>query len=84
MKRLRSGALFWAAALLLIAIMLGPVIAMLAAVTPAQALNAFSAEAARSALRVSLVASGIAVAAARSWGFRPGTLWRAHPPAYAA
>ena len=72
MKAYGSGALFYLAAAVLVLVMLGPVIAMLAAVRPADVAHAFAAPVARDALRVSLIASSIAVAAASVLGVPAG------------
>lgn len=79
MKRSGSGALFQLAAALLVLIMLGPVIAMLAAVPPSTVVNAFAQPVAQDALRVSLIASSIAVAAASLLGV-PAGYALAHAP----
>jgi len=63
---------FWIAAALLVAIMLGPVIAMLAAVPPATVAHAFAQPIALRALRVSLIASSIAAGAASVLGVPAG------------
>ncbi len=67
-----GGALFYLAAALLVLVMLGPVIAMLAAVPPSAVALAFAARSAQDALRVSLIASTIAVAAAALLGVPAG------------
>ncbi len=72
MKLHTSGALFYVAAVVLVLVMLGPVIAMLAAVPPSAVLRAFSSPVAQDALRVSLVASCIAVAVASILGVPAG------------
>lgn len=72
MNRSGSGALFQLAAALLVLVMLGPVIAMLAAVPPGAVVHAFLQPVAQGALRVSLVASSIAVAAASLLGVPAG------------
>lgn len=77
MNRSASGALFQLAAALLVLVMLGPVIAMLAAVPPNAVVHAFSQPVAQGALRVSLVASSIAVALATVLGV-PGGYALAH------
>ena len=64
--------LFHVAAALLIVMMLGPVVAMLAAVRPGDAIAAFSAAQARDALTVSLLASSAAVAIATLLGVPAG------------
>jgi molybdate/tungstate transport system permease protein len=74
-----TGALFYLAAALLVLVMLGPVIAMLAAVPPASVLAAFGAPVAQDALRVSLIASVVAVAAASVLGV-PAGYALAHAP----
>ena len=63
MNRSGSGVFFQITAALLVLTMLGPVIAMLAAVPPAEVVAAFAQPVAQNALRVSLLASSIAVAA---------------------
>lgn len=63
---------FWSAAALLILVMLGPVIAMFAAVPPQAVVSAFSEPSAQHALRVSLVASTVAIAAATILGVPAG------------
>ena len=63
---------FHVAAALLLLLMLGPVVAMLAAVRPADVLTAFAQPQARDALFVSLIASSIAVAAATLLGVPAG------------
>jgi molybdate/tungstate transport system permease protein len=68
MKRVDSVWVFYVAAAVLLLIMLGPVVAMLAAVPPGAVVNAFAQPVAQNALRVSLVASLIAVAAASILG----------------
>jgi len=72
MKLSASGSIFAIAAALLVLIMLGPVIAMLAAVPPVAVVNAFTKPAAQEALRVSLVASTIAVGFASVLGVPAG------------
>jgi molybdate/tungstate transport system permease protein len=79
MRRSGSAALFQLAAALLVLIMLGPVIAMLAAVPPAAVIHAFAQPPAQGALRVSLVASSIAVAVATLLGV-PAGYALAHAP----
>ncbi len=64
--------IFHVAAALLIVLMLGPVVAMLAAVGPRDVITAFSAPQARDALLVSLVASTAAVALATLLGVPAG------------
>jgi molybdate/tungstate transport system permease protein len=59
--------------------MLGPVIAMLAAVRPAEVTQAFAAPPAQDALRVSLIASTLAVAVASLLGV-PGGYALSHAP----
>lgn len=69
----RSGAwLCAAAAALLIAVMLGPVVAMLAAVPPGAVIAAYRDPGALEALRVSLTASVLAVSAATVLGIPAG------------
>lgn len=77
MRRYGSGAVFQCAAALLVLVMLGPVVAMLAAVPPGAVAAAFAQPAARDALRVSLIASSIAVAVASILGI-PGGYALAH------
>lgn len=79
MKSSGGGAVFHLAAALLVLVMLGPVIAMLAAVPPAGVVHAFAQPAAQDALRVSLIASCIAVAAASVLGI-PAGYSLAHAP----
>ncbi len=67
-----GGAFFFLAAALLVLIMLGPVIAMLAAVPPSAVAQAFTATRAQDALRVSLIASTIALAVAALFGVPAG------------
>jgi molybdate/tungstate transport system permease protein len=64
--------LFHVAAALLIVMMLGPVVAMLAAVRPGDVIAAFSVPQARDALVVSLIASSAAVAIATLLGVPAG------------
>ena len=70
------------AAAILIVIMIGPVLAMLAAVQPSAVVSAFSAPAARDALGISLIASTIAIAIAAALGI-PAGFAIAHAPAAA-
>lgn len=72
MKHHEGGTLFYIAAALLILVMLGPVIAMLAAVPPTAVVRAFASPSAQDALRVSLIASTIAVIAASILGVPAG------------
>lgn len=72
MNRNDSGALFHAATVVLLLVMLGPVIAMLAAVPPAAVVRSFSQPLAQDAVRVSLIASSIAVAVASLLGVPAG------------
>ncbi len=71
--------IFYLAAAVLVLIMLGPVVAMLAAVPPSAAVAAFAFPAARDAVRVSLAASTIAVAVASLLGI-PAGYALAHAP----
>lgn len=68
----KTGAFFWAAAAILVLVMIGPVVAMLAAVRPEDAARAFTEPQAFAALRVSLVASTLAVVAASLLGVPAG------------
>ncbi len=70
--RYGGAALFSAAAALLALVMIGPVIAMLAAVPPSAVVRAFASAPAQDALRVSLAASSIAVAVASLLGVPAG------------
>lgn len=72
MKRSGDGTLFNVATAALLLVMLGPVVAMLAAVPPAAVVHSFSQPAAFDAVRVSLIASSIAVAAASILGVPAG------------
>jgi molybdate/tungstate transport system permease protein len=63
---------FTAAALLLLLVMLGPVIATLASVSPSAVIGAFAVPEAQNALRVSLAASAVAVATATVLGVPAG------------
>ena len=63
---------YWAAAGLLVLVMIGPVIAMFAAVPPGAVADAFSQPGAQSALQTSLLASTIAIAAAAVLGIPGG------------
>jgi ABC-type sulfate transport system permease component len=72
MKRPDGGAFFHVATALLLLVMLGPVIAMLAAVPPDAVVRSFSQPVAQEAVRVSLIASIIAVAAASILGVPAG------------
>jgi len=63
---------FWAAAAILLLVMIGPVVAMLAAVPPPDVVRAFAQPQAQLALRTSLVASALAVAAASLLGVPAG------------
>lgn len=63
---------FWIAAALLALVMIGPVVAMLAAVPPAAVTAAFSQPLAQQALRVSLTASCVAVLVASGLGVPAG------------
>jgi ABC-type sulfate transport system permease component len=72
MKRPDGGAFFYAATALLVAVMLGPVVEMLAAVPPGAVVRSFSAPSAQDAVRVSLIASSIAVAVASLLGVPAG------------
>ena len=72
MKQHDNGMLFHAATAILLLVMLGPVIAMLAAVPPAAVVRSFSQPDAQDAVRVSLVASSIAVAIASFLGVPAG------------
>lgn len=63
---------FLVAAAILIVVMVGPVLAMLAAVQPSEVLKAFGAPAARDALGVSLLASTIAIGIATVLGIPAG------------
>src|SRR5579884_2711525 len=72
MKRFDGGAFFYAATALLVAVMLGPVVEMLAAVPPAAVVRSFSEPVAQDAVRVSLIASSIAVAVASILGVPAG------------
>lgn len=72
MKRPDSGAFFHAATAVLLLVMLGPVVAMLAAVSPSAVVHSFSQPVAQEAVRVSLVASSIAVALASILGVPAG------------
>lgn len=72
MNRSGSGVFFQITAALLVLTMLGPVIAMLAAVPPGEVVAAFAQPVAQNALRVSLLASSIAVAAATLLGVPAG------------
>lgn len=71
---------FLVAAAILIVVMVGPVLAMLAAVQPSAVITAFSAPAARDALGVSLLASTIAIGVASVLGI-PAGFAIAHAPA---
>jgi len=64
--------IFHVAAAVLVIIMLGPVVAMLAAVRPGEVIGAFAQPQARDALLVSLIASSIAVAVATLLGVPAG------------
>ncbi|HZZ65857.1 MAG TPA: ABC transporter permease subunit [Candidatus Baltobacteraceae bacterium] len=68
----RSGMLFSLAALALVLIMLGPVVAMLTSVPPAHVTAAFSQAPVQDALRVSMIASLIAVSIASVLGVPAG------------
>ncbi len=72
MKWFDTGAYFHAATALLLLVMLGPVIVMLAAVPPATVVHSFALPVAQDAVRVSLFASSIAVAAASVLGVPAG------------
>lgn len=72
MKFSDSKLFFNVTAAVLLAIMLGPVIAMLAAVRPGDVISAFAEPAARESLAVSLIASTIAVAVATFLGVPTG------------
>jgi molybdate/tungstate transport system permease protein len=72
MKQHDNGALFHAATAILLLVMLGPVVAMLAAVPPATVVRSFSEPVAQDAVRVSLIASSIAVAVASVLGVPAG------------
>ena len=71
---------FHLAAAVLIVVMLGPVVAMFAAVRPGDVIGAFAQPQARDALTVSLIASSIAVAVATLLGV-PAAYALAHAPA---
>jgi molybdate/tungstate transport system permease protein len=77
MKLSMESAFFRLAALLLLLVMLGPVIATLAALPPSAVVRAFATSSAQDALRVSLIASSIAVGAAALLGI-PGAYALAH------
>ncbi len=79
MKRYDGGAFFHAATAVLLLVMLGPVIAMLAAVPPSAVVHSFALPVAQDAVRVSLIASSIAVAAASVLGV-PAGYALAHSP----
>jgi ABC-type sulfate transport system permease component len=72
MNRSGGAGAFHAATAVLLLVMLGPVIAMLAAVSPAAVVRSFSEPVAQDAVRVSLVASILAVAAATILGVPAG------------
>jgi molybdate/tungstate transport system permease protein len=72
MKRSGDGTLFHAATAVLLLVMLGPVVAMLAAVPPGAVARSFSQPVAQDAVRVSLIASSIAVAFASILGVPAG------------
>jgi molybdate/tungstate transport system permease protein len=72
MKWSDDGAFFHGATALLLLVMLGPVVAMLAAVPPGGVIASFSQPIAQDAVRVSLIASSIAVAAASILGVPAG------------
>jgi len=72
MKSYAGTAIFSLAAAVLVLVMLGPVIAMLAAVPPSAVVAAFASPVAQDALRVSLIASIIAVAVASVLGVPAG------------
>jgi ABC-type sulfate transport system permease component len=72
MKRSTGAPAFHAATAVLLLVMLGPVVAMLAAVPPGAVLRSFSEPIAQDAVRVSLIASIIAVAAASILGVPAG------------
>lgn len=72
MKRSDNGILFHAATAVLLVVMLGPVIVMLAAVPPGAVVRSFSQPVAQDAVRVSLIASMLAVAAASILGVPAG------------
>ncbi len=74
--------MFWIAAFLLLAVMIAPIFATLIAVSPRGVVQAFSAQAGRSALGVSLSASAISIAAATLLGV-PGGFALARIPAAA-
>lgn len=67
-----GGVLFHVATAVLLLVMLGPVVAMLAAVPPAAVVRSFSQPLAQDAVRVSLIASSIAVLAASVLGIPAG------------
>ena len=71
MKR-SDGGYFHVATAELLLVMLGPVVAMLAAVPPAAVVRSFAAPVAQDAVRVSLIASSIAVALASILGVPAG------------
>ena len=68
----QRGRAFWLAAAVLLLVMLAPLVATLLAVSPAQAVAAFSALTARSALAVSLAASVLSITAASILGVPAG------------
>lgn len=72
MTRTQNAALFHVATALLLLVMLGPVVAMLAAVPPGAVLHSFAQSVAQDAARVSLIASSIAISAASLLGVPAG------------
>ena len=67
-----AAAVFWLAAALLVLVMLGPLIAMFAAVPPSALVSAFRSPQSQEALRVSLVASALSVVVASVLGVPAG------------
>lgn len=72
MKRTVPGLIFTVATLFLVVAVAGPIVTVLASVTPADAASAFARAPANGALRVSLIASAIATAIATVLGVPAG------------
>lgn len=72
MKRRDGGRFFHAATAILLVVMVGPIVAMLAAVPPGAVVRSFSLPVTQDAVRVSLIASTLAVAAASLLGVPAG------------
>lgn len=72
MSRRDGGRFFHAATAILLVVMLGPVLAMLLTVSPGAVVRSFSLPVTQDAVRVSLIASSIAVAAASLLGVPAG------------